>query len=231
MFDDSLESAAECGFQSMSLLVKNISITRENKTIVSDFSLECASGECVVIRGKNGGGKSTILSAIMGFADVAVTTGDIVLEGESILLEKTYVRARRGVFLAHQEPPVIDGVSLSFMARASLEAIHGITDVPEAQRRIRETLSTLGLPDDFVQKTLHGDMSGGEKKRAELFHLVLLKPKYALLDELDSGLDAASCDLAAKIITNMRKEGMGFVIVTHSDAFVQAVNPTRIVII
>jgi Fe-S cluster assembly ATP-binding protein len=212
----------------MSLSLRHLSISRAGNAIVSDFSLACAPGECVVIRGKNGVGKSSILSAIMGFSELEVT-GEILVDDVSYSSYKTHERARAGLFLAHQEPPVIDGVSLGFMARASLEAIHGITDVPEAQRRIREALSILGLPDDFAQKTLHGDMSGGEKKRAELFQLLLLKPKYALLDELDSGLDADSCALAAKIIADLRREGTGFIIVTHSDAFQNAIEPTAVI--
>ena len=212
----------------MMLEVNNLSLARNAREILSNVSFTVGKGDCVVIRGQNGVGKSTVLSAIMGFEDVQIADGNILLDGEPLQGVAVHDRAKRGIFLAHQEPPAIDGITLSGMARMALEAIHGITDIPEAQHRIREALALLNLPDDFAQKILHADMSGGEKKRAELFQLVLLQPKYALLDELDSGLDAPSCALAASVIAKLRSQGTGFVVVTHSDAFADAIHPARI---
>lgn len=211
----------------MNLELKNLSFSRSGVPILSDVSFSVAPGELVVIRGKNGVGKSSVLAAMMGLEGIEVTGGDVKLNDESILSMKTYERARKGMFLAHQEPPVIDGISLGFMCRAALEAMNGEADVPLAQRKIREALAALSLPEDFATKTLHGDMSGGEKKRAELVQMLVLEPKYALLDEIDSGLDAASVALAIKAIEQLRKVGTGFVVVTHSDAFVEALNPTK----
>ena len=136
------------------LRVEHLSVARDEKTIFSDVSFSVSSGECIVIRGKNGVGKSSLLAAIIGMSDVRVTSGDIFLDETSILTQKTHERARSGFFLAHQEPPAIDGVTLAFMARASLEAIHGITDIPEAQRMIREAAETVGVPESFTQKML-----------------------------------------------------------------------------
>lgn len=212
----------------MSLELKNLSFSRSGAPILSDVSFSVAPGELIVIRGKNGVGKSSVLAAMMGLEGIEVTGGDVVLNDESILSMKTYERARKGMFLAHQEPPVIDGISLGFMCRAALEAMTGEADVPLAQRKIREALAALNLPEDFATKTLHGDMSGGEKKRAELVQMLVLEPKYALLDEIDSGLDAASVALTIKAIEQLRKVGTGFVVVTHSDAFVEALNPTKV---
>ena len=211
----------------MSLVIEHLSISRNGKEILSDVSFVCAPGELIVIRGKNGAGKSSLLSAMMGLLGVEITGGDFSMNGESLIGIKTFEIARSGIFLAHQEPPAIDGVSLGVVARAALETMCGVTEVPEAQHRIRETLAELGLPEDFAHKTLHASMSGGEKKRAELFQLVLLKPKFALLDEIDSGLDAASCSIAASVITKLRSEGTGFVVVTHSDAFTETLKATR----
>lgn len=213
----------------MMLEVQNLSIARDAREILSDVSFSVGAGDCVVIRGQNGVGKSTILSAIMGFEDVEVVKGDILLDGASLRNVAVHDRAKRGIFLAHQEPPAIDGITLAAMARMALEAIHGISDVPESQQRIREALALLNLPDDFAQKILHADMSGGEKKRAELFQLVLLHPRFALLDEIDSGLDAPSCSLAASVIAKLRSQGTGFIVVTHSDAFADALTPSRII--
>ncbi len=213
----------------MSLVVDHLFIARAGKEILSDISFVCAPGELIVIRGKNGAGKSSLLSAMMVLPGVEIIAGDFSVNGESLIGKKTYEIARSGIFLAHQEPPAIDGVSLGVVARAALETMCGIAEVPEAQHRIRETLAELGLPEDFAHKTLNLSMSGGEKKRAELFQLVLLKPKFALLDEIDSGLDSASCSIAAAAIAKLRSEGTGFVVVTHSDAFAEVLMPTRIV--
>jgi Fe-S cluster assembly ATP-binding protein len=213
----------------MNLIVDHLSITRAGKDILSDISFVCAPGELIVIRGKNGAGKSSLFAGIMGLLGVEIVSGDFRIGDMSYRSKKTHEIARAGIFLAHQEPPAIDGVTLGVVARAALEMMCGVTEIPEAQRRIRETLIELGLPEDFAHKTLHASMSGGEKKRAELFQLVLVKPKFALLDEIDSGLDATSCLIAASAITKLRLEGTGFVVVTHSDAFAEALNPTRVI--
>jgi Fe-S cluster assembly ATP-binding protein len=213
----------------MSLEVKNLSFARSGAPILSGISFSVAQGELVVIRGKNGVGKSSVLAAMMGLEGIEVIRGDILIDDKSYLSYKTHERARAGIFLAHQEPPVIDGISLGFMCRAALEAMNGEADVPLVQKKIREALAVLNLPENFASKTLHGDMSGGEKKRAELVQMLVLEPKYALLDEIDSGLDAASVALAIRAIDDLRKMGTGFVVVTHSDAFVEALKPTQIV--
>ncbi len=211
----------------MSLVVDHLSIARAGKEILSDISFVCEPGELIVIRGKNGAGKSSLLSTLMALPGVEVVSGNFSIDGESLTSKKTYEIARSGMFLAHQEPPAIDGVSLGVVARAALETMCGVTEVPEAQRRIREALAQLSLPEDFAHKTLHASMSGGEKKRAELFQLVLLKPRFALLDEIDSGLDAAACAITASAIAKLRSSGTGFVVVTHSDAFAEALQTTK----
>ena len=212
----------------MNLVIDHLSIARAGKEILSEISFVCAPGELIVIRGKNGAGKSSLFSALMALPSVEIVSGDFSMNGESLISKKTYEIARSGLFLAHQEPPAIDGVSLGVVARAALETMCGVTEVPEAQHRIRETLAELSLPEDFAHKTLHSSMSGGEKKRAELFQLVLLRPKFALLDEIDSGLDSASCSIAAATIAKLRSEGTGFVVVTHSDAFAEILKPSGI---
>ena len=213
----------------MKLEVKNVSIARGGREILSDISFSVDSGECVMIRGKNGAGKSSLFAAMMGLDGVEVTKGDILVDGASILEKKTFERARQGIFLAHQEPPAIDGVSLSFMARAAMEAMCGIVDVPEAQARIRAVSEQLSLPEGFVHKTLNADMSGGEKKRAEMFQLLVTQPKLALLDEIDSGVDSATQEILLKAIESLRSTGTAFVVVTHSDAFGAALKSTKVI--
>jgi Fe-S cluster assembly ATP-binding protein len=213
----------------MKLDVQSLSIARNGREILSNVSFSVNAGECVVVRGKNGAGKSSLFAAMMGLDGVEVVGGDILVDGASILEKKTFERARSGIFLAHQEPPAIDGVSLSFMARAAMEAMCGIADVPEAQARIRAASEQLALPEGFVHKTLNADMSGGEKKRAEMFQLLVTQPKLALLDEIDSGVDAATQEILLKAIESLRSSGTAFVVVTHSDAFADMLKTTRII--
>lgn len=213
----------------MKLEMKNVSIARGGREILSNVSFSADSGDCVVIRGKNGAGKSSLFAAIMGLDGIEVASGDIRVDGVSILEQRTFERARMGVFLAHQEPPAIDGVSLSFMARAAMEAMCGIVDVPEAQARIRAASETLELPEGFVHKMLNADMSGGEKKRAEMFQLLVTQPKLALLDEIDSGVDAATQVILLRAIESLRASGTVFVVVTHSDAFGEMLRPTKMI--
>lgn len=211
----------------MTLELQHLTIARNGRDILSDVSFLVGPGECVVLRGKNGTGKSSLCAAIMGIEGVDVTAGDILVDGVSLLEKKTFERARLGMFLAHQEPPAIDGVSLAFMARAAMEAMSGVTEVPQAQARIRAASAALDLPDGFVHKMLNADMSGGEKKRAEMFQLLCVQPAVALLDEIDSGVDAATQEILLRAIASLRASGTGFLIVTHSDTFAAALNPTR----
>ncbi len=213
----------------MKLEMKNVSIARGGREILLNVSFSADSGDCVVIRGKNGVGKSSLFAAMMGLDGVDVIHGEVLVDGVSILEKKTFERARSGIFLAHQEPPAIDGVSLSYMARAAMEAMCGIVDVPEAQARIRAASEALELPEGFVHKMLNADMSGGEKKRAEMFQLLVTQPKLALLDEIDSGVDATTQVILLRAIESLRLSGTAFIVVTHSDAFGKALNASRIV--
>lgn len=211
--------------------VKHCSIARDGREILSDVSFAVDPGDLLVLRGKNGAGKSSLLSAIMGLPDVQMTSGDILLNGTSILEMKTFERARAGIFLAHQEPPAIEGVTLAQMGRAALAAMCGVAEVPEAQCRMREAAARLGLDDAFLHKALNAQMSGGEKKRAELFQLVLLQPKVALLDEIDSGVDATTRHLITEVIAELRSGGMAFIVVTHTEDFVQGLSTKDVLVI
>ncbi|MFA6017794.1 MAG: ATP-binding cassette domain-containing protein [Patescibacteria group bacterium] len=213
----------------MKLEIQQLSIARNEHRILSDLSFSVDAGACVVIQGKNGAGKSSLLAAIMGLEGVDVLSGEILFDHKSYRSYKTHELARSGIFLAHQEPPAIDGLSLSFMARAALEAMCGVTDVPEAQRRIREAAEALCLPEGFVQKALNSEMSGGEKKRAEAFQMLVVRPKIALLDEIDSGVDVPTQSIILRAIEQLRLSGTGFVVVTHSETFVEALKPTKII--
>lgn len=211
----------------MKLEVRNLSIARGGREVLSNVSFCVDAGELVVLRGKNGAGKSSLLAALMGMDGVEVKSGEILVDDRSYGSYKTYERARAGMFLAHQEPPAIDGISLGFMARASLEAMKGVAEVPEAQRLIREASARIDVSESFTQKMLNVEMSGGEKKRAELFQLALLRPKVALLDEIDSGVDTATKELMLRVIAQLRSEGTAFVVVTHGDEFAGALKSDR----
>lgn len=204
------------------LEVKNLTVKRGDKTILSDVSFALNSGEVILLTGSNGAGKSTLGGALMGFADCVVDDASIMFDGQDLLEVPTFERARRGIFLAHQELPAIPGVSAVDVLRASAESLDqkgfSLTDF---YARLRQALTDLGLTLDFAKKELHVAFSGGEKKRIELLSLVMSRPKLAILDELDAGMDAEAREKLVSTIKKMQEIGTAFLIITHTPELFQ----------
>ncbi len=153
-----------------------------------------------------------------------------MLDGVDLLVLKTHERARRGIFLAHQEPPAIAGVSVANVLRSASDALRTQPyTTAEFFDKLRTSLASLHLAPDFANRNLHEAMSGGEKKRVELLSLLVLEPKYAILDELDSGMDAEARALAITVIQQLREQGVGFLVISHNSDVVESLSPTRII--
>jgi Fe-S cluster assembly ATP-binding protein len=210
------------------LIIDNLAVRRGDKEIFSALQLQVVSGELVILEGENGSGKSTLALTLLGHPDCLVTCGKITLEGADLLSLPVYERARHGLFLAHQEPAKIPGVTIVETLRASCEALQGEAfTVPRFYQDLRGALERLGLGEDFAQRSLNDQLSGGEKKRGELLALLLARPKIAVLDELDSGMDAVARALTRDIVAELRSAGTGFLLISHNSAWAQELEPTR----
>lgn len=207
--------------------VKGLSVKRGDKVVLSDISLSVAPGELVALVGPNGVGKSTLALTLLGHPSCQVVTGLMQLDDVDLGSLKTHERAKLGLFLAHQEPPVIAGVSVANALRAASDATRAQPySTAEFFDRLRSSITRLGLSDDFVNRNLHEAFSGGEKKRAELLALLMVSPKYAILDEIDSGMDAEARTLTKNILAEMRLAGTGFLVISHNDAFIEELRAT-----
>ena len=212
------------------LEIKNVycSITDSNLNILKGLSLKIKEGETHVIMGPNGTGKSTLAKAIMGHYKYSITKGDILIDKESILNLTVDERAKKGLYLCMQDPTVIEGVSNSEFLRTALSSKTGtkvnlysfITDMEKAMREVE-------LDSNMLHRSLNMGFSGGEKKKNEILGLKVLKPKYIILDEIDSGLDVDSLRIVCKNIKQYMKENKdaSLLIITHYPRILEYLKP------
>ncbi len=212
------------------LEIKNIkcSIVDSDIQILNDLSLTIKEGETHVIMGPNGTGKSTLSKVIMGHYQYSVTGGDILLDGESILDLDVDERAKKGLFLCMQDPITIDGVSNSEFirtAKASLtsEKVNLYTFIKDIEKAMQD----VKLDSSMLHRSLNKGFSGGEKKKNEILQLKVLKPKYIILDELDSGLDVDSLKIVCQNIKEYLKENKkaSLLIITHYPRILEYLKP------
>ena len=213
----------------MSVLeIKNLHVSVEDKEILKGLNLSLYTGEIAAIMGPNGTGKSTLSAAIMGNPNYEITEGDILFDGESILDLEVDERARLGLFLAMQYPAEIPGITNAEFIRAAMNA--GKEDdekisVLDFITKLDEKMELLGMREEMAERYLNEGFSGGEKKRNEILQLLMLEPKFALLDEIDSGLDIDALKVVSKGVNAMRGEGFGAMIITHYQRLLNYITP------
>ena len=212
------------------LEIKNIncSIVDSDINILEDFSLKINSGETHVIMGPNGTGKSTLAKAIMGHYMYKITSGDILVDGESILDLEVDERAKRGIFLCMQDPTVIDGVSNSEFLRTARGSITGEkVNLYTFIKDMEKAMDDVSLDSSMLHRSLNKGFSGGEKKKNEILQMKFLKPKYIILDELDSGLDIDSLRIVCENINKYMKENRdaSLLIITHYPRILEYLKP------
>ena len=211
------------------LEVEDLHVSVEGKEIVNGFSLSIPAGEVHALMGPNGSGKSTIANALMGHPRYTVTAGKVSLKGEEITGLSPDKRAQRGLFLAMQYPTAVPGVTMVNFLRAALKAVQG-RDVPvrEFRQRLQEALALLKMDDSFARRYVNDGFSGGEKKRAEVLQMSILRPSLAVLDETDSGLDIDALRTVSEGINAMRGPEMGILLITHYQRMLNYITPDQV---
>ena len=205
-----------------------VSITAQRDTqIVKGVDLTIRPGEVHALMGPNGSGKSTLASAIAGSPTYWIDSGQVLLKGEDITAMKPDERARKGLFLSFQYPTPIPGVTMVNLLRMSLKMRRGGDEMParEFLEHLRATLKTLKIEEDFARRYVNDGFSGGEKKRAEILQLGVLRPDMAILDETDSGLDVDALRTVAEGIDALRTPEIGVLIITHYQRILNYITP------
>ena len=210
------------------LEIKDLNISIGEKAIVKGFSLTIKSGEVHAIMGPNGTGKSTLAKAIAGHPDYAITGGDVLLDGASILAMQPDERARAGLFLAFQYPSEIQGVTIANFLRAAVQARLAEGEELDATayyKRLYTKMDLLKIDRKFTSRAVNDGFSGGEKKRCEILQMAMLEPKFALMDETDSGLDIDALRIVAEGVNAMRSTNLGMLMITHYQRLLDYIVP------
>ena len=196
--------------------------------IIRGLSLTVPKGEVHAIMGPNGSGKSTLAKIIAGHPDYTVTSGAVLMDGENILELEPDERARRGIFLAFQYPSEIPGVTIANFLRAAVQARMPEGEELEAveyYQRLYQKMDMLEMPRAFTSRSVNEGFSGGEKKRNEILQLAMLEPKYAVLDETDSGLDIDALKTVANGVNSLRGPNLGVLLITHYQRLLDYIVP------
>ncbi len=212
-----------------SLIIKNLTVSLEGKSIINNVSLEVHAGEIHLILGPNGSGKSTLLNAIMGHPLYKIESGEIALDGKNITTISTEEKAVKGIFLSLQHLPAVEGVTmLSFLHRAYRLIKKNDISVLDFYKMIESKIKEFNLDENLLKRFVNVGFSGGEKKQGELIQMLALEPSFALLDEIDSGVDIDSLTKVFAGIEKLHKEGTGFIIVSHLGTILEKIKPDRV---
>ena len=187
------------------------------------------AGKVHVLMGPNGSGKSSLLNALMGHPKYEITEGRITLDGEDITKLPTEKKAQKGIFLSLQHLPEISGVTLTNFLHRAYRAQKGGEIAPlEFYKHMEARAQEFGIDASFLKKHLNAGLSGGEKKQSEVLQLLALEPKFALLDEIDSGVDIDALKKVFAVIEHMKKQGVGFLLVTHYTKLLEHITPDNV---
>ena len=214
-----------------SLIIKDLHASIGEKEIIRGLSLELEQGKVDAIMGPNGSGKSTLAKVLGGHPDYTVTAGEALMDGVNILEMGPDERARKGLFLAFQYPMEIPGVSNANFLRAALQARLGEGEELEATdyyAQLYKQMDALEMPRAFTSRSVNEGFSGGEKKRNEILQMAMLKPRYAILDETDSGLDIDALKIVAAGVEAQRGPNIGVLLITHYQRLLNYITPDHV---
>ncbi|HCV2859835.1 Fe-S cluster assembly ATPase SufC [Staphylococcus aureus] len=213
------------------LEIKDLHVSIEDKEILKGVNLTINTDEIHAIMGPNGTGKSTLSSAIMGHPSYEVTKGEVLLDGVNILELEVDERAKAGLFLAMQYPSEITGVTNANFMRSAINAKREEgqeINLMQFIKKLDKNMDFLDIDKDMAQRYLNEGFSGGEKKRNEILQLMMLEPKFAILDEIDSGLDIDALKVVSKGINQMRGENFGALMITHYQRLLNYITPDKV---
>jgi Fe-S cluster assembly ATP-binding protein len=211
-----------------SLDIRNLSVNIGDRPILKEFSLSVPKGQVHAIMGPNGTGKSTLAKALSGHPDYTVTGGEVLLDGVNILEMEPDERSRAGLFMAFQYPSEIPGVTIANFIRAALQSRlpeGEEIDAPAYYKRLYSKMDALQIDRKFTSRSVNEGFSGGEKKRCEILQMAMLEPRYAVLDETDSGLDIDALRIVSEGVNAMRGADIGFLVITHYQRLLNYIVP------
>ena len=213
------------------LTIENLHVTIGDLEIIRGLSLTVPRGEVHAIMGPNGSGKSTLAKVLAGHPDYTVTAGSVTMDGDDILGLEPDERARQGLFLAFQYPSEIPGVTIANFLRAAVQSRMPKNEELEATdyyARLYRKMDLLEMDRSFTSRSVNEGFSGGEKKRNEILQMALLEPKYAVLDETDSGLDIDALKVVSKGVNSLRGPNLGVLLITHYQRLLNYIVPDRV---
>jgi Fe-S cluster assembly ATP-binding protein len=214
------------------LEIKDLYVSVAGKEIIKGFNLTIKQGEVHALMGPNGTGKSTLSNAIMGHPNYEITSGQILIDGQDISELSVEERSHKGIFLAFQYPVAIPGVTLANFLRVAVNAKLKALDpeskgmsLIEFRRKMKSKMDLLQMDYSFGGRYLNDGFSGGEKKRAEILQLAMLEPKFAILDETDSGLDIDAIRIVSEGVNSLASEDLGVLVITHYQRMLNYIKP------
>lgn len=221
------------------LEIKNLRVNLEEKQIIKGISLTVKSGEVHAIMGPNGSGKSTLSQALMGHPNYKIDrSSEVNINGKDITSLKPNERAKIGLFLAFQNPIAIPGVSVGNFLKTAYQSLkdprkksikkikyNPTLSVWEFNKSLVDKASKLSIPQDFLKRAINDGFSGGEKKKLEMLQAIVLEPKFAIFDEIDTGLDIDALKIVALGIKKLKEKGCGVIIITHYQRILKYVTP------
>ena len=214
------------------LVINGLKVSIEGKQIINGLNLTVKQGEVHAIMGPNGTGKSTLAYTLMGHPSYEVTSGSVTFKDQNLLDMPVDERSRQGLFLAFQYPFSIPGVTVANFLRTAVNARHkalnpedkGIA-IPEFRKILKEKMEALKMDSSFAGRYLNEGFSGGEKKRAEVLQMAVLRPDIAILDETDSGLDIDALRIVSEGVNMLREQGIGVLLITHYQRMLNYIKP------
>ena len=216
----------------MSLKIEDLGVKIGDEEVLKKVDIELGEGEIVALMGPNGSGKSSLAYALMGHPRYGVLEGSkISLDGDDLLDMSADERAKKGLFMAFQYPVGVEGVRVREMLLAALRERGEEVKAIDLQKRLEEEAEKMEIKSDLLKRGLNFDFSGGEKKKMEILQMKILNPKYAVLDETDSGLDIDALKRVAEAANEEAKSGTGLLVITHYRRILKHLKPDRVVVL